>query len=276
MQTAEFFVQINQTRRNARQTTITLISCVRGVQGFGHGLYERGKAALGVALFRQGIERLFRHHDLFVGLCADFNLCGAVRDVFADLDQLAAHGEVMDQLRIVPCRKGRDCRARKFDEVGRAAQFLQTSIILEVGFQRNRRGERVHRNPRFCGFEDAAVHWIVEVIFGDHGCDFVKDFVVRQDRAEKLLLSLNRMRDWVFCCRFDPCCVECCKFVHCYCTQTALKPDPSVIANSAVKGKMYNPVDGLWVSLVDTLSGWGENSDTHIWIEKGRQETAAL
>lgn len=39
---------------------------------------------------------------------------------------------------------------------------------------------------------------------------------------------------------------------------------------------MYNPVDGLWVSLVDTLSGWGENSDTHIWIEKGRQETAAL
>ncbi len=194
MQPAQLLVEVDQAGGDAGQAAVALVGGVGDIHRVGHGLEKALEAAFGDALFAQLVEPLFGLDDLFARLAVDLDLGGLGRDVAAERDQFAPHGEVVDHLGIVARGIGRDRGPGEAGEIGGAAQFLQPRIILEKGLERDRRGERVLLDAGGGDLEDAGVDGIVEMLGADQRGDAVIDVVVGQDHAQKLLFGLDIVR----------------------------------------------------------------------------------
>ena len=120
--------------------------------------------------------------------------CARGRNVAAKADQFAADGEVIDHLGIVARRIGRDRGPGQTHEIGGAAKFLQARVILEKRLQRDGRGEGVLLDAGGGEFKDALVDGVEEMLGLDQRGDAVIDIVVGQNRAQKLLLGLDIVR----------------------------------------------------------------------------------
>ena len=194
MQPAELFIHVDQTGRNARKPAVPLIGGIGDVHRIGHRLEKGLKAAFNLTLFGQLVEFLLRLDNLFARLGGNIHLRGLCRDVTAKLDQIAAHSEVIDHLRIVAHCKGADRGARKTGEIGRAAEFFQPFIVFHEGLERDRGGEVVLGDPLGRDIEDPRMDRLVEMLWPNDRGDAVIDVVVGQNGAQQLLFSLNRMR----------------------------------------------------------------------------------
>ena len=217
MQTTQFVVQINQVRGDARQPAVALIRGVGDVDGISDGLEEGLKSALGRALFGQFVQGLFGLNDLFFRFVVHIDLFGLSRDVLANGDQFAPYCEIVDHLCVIACGKRRNCRPSEACKIGGAAEFFQPFVVFQKRLERHGRGEVVFGDARSGHIKDAGMNRIIEMTWPDDGCDAIKNIVVCQDRAQKLLFSLNRMGDGIdggFKCARR---VECRNLVHLFC-----------------------------------------------------------
>ena len=194
VQAPEFLVEIGKPGRQPGQLPVALIGGVRDLDRIGDRRQERLEAALAAARAGQGVKLLLGLDDLVARLDIRLDMGGPGGDVAAKPDQLAPDLEVKDHLGVVPRRKGREGRAREPREVSRAAELLQAGIVLHEGLDRHRRGKRAAGNPGRRDLVDPAMDRVEEMLGFDKVGDAVIDLVVRQDRAEKLLLGLDRMR----------------------------------------------------------------------------------
>jgi hypothetical protein len=176
-----------------REAAVALIGGVGHVDGIGRGPQERLEAALGGPALGQLIEALLGGDDLVARFLIGLGAAGAIGDVAAERDEFAPHRKVVDHLRIVARREGRDRRPGKAHEIGRPAQLAQPRIVLQEGLERHRRGESVLLDARDRDLVDAAVDGVEEMLGLHDRCDAVVDLVAGQDRAQKLLLGLDIM-----------------------------------------------------------------------------------
>ena len=191
VQPAKFLVHVDQASGDTRQAAIALIGGVGDVDRVGDGLEEALEAAFCLALFGQFIEVLFGLHDLFARLRGDIDIGRFGRDVAAQLDEVTAHGEIIDHLCVVTHRKGGDRRPCKAGEIGRTAEFFEALVVFHKRLERYRGGEVVFGNALGRDVKDARVHGVVKVLGADDGGHAVIDVIVGQDRAQKLLFSLS-------------------------------------------------------------------------------------
>ena len=108
-----------------------------------------------------------------------------------DLNKLPPDRQIIDHLRVVPRRKGRGRAGGKAHEVGTAAKFGQALVVFHVGFQRDGAGQRVLGKPRGGAVKDARMDRVIEMLRADDRGDAVENIVVRQNRAQQLLLCLD-------------------------------------------------------------------------------------
>ncbi len=194
MQAAKLLVHVNEAGRDARKAAIALISCIGHINSVSYCLEKALKTAFGNALFAKLVKPLFGFDDLVLRLGRNFDLGGLRSDVAAKLDQLAPDRQIIDHLRIVFRGIGRNRCPREAHKIGRATQFLQARVVFEKGLQRHRRGKRVLLDARGRNFEDALVHGIKEMLGLHLGRNAVIDIIVGQNRAQKLLFSLDIVR----------------------------------------------------------------------------------
>ena len=94
-----------------------------------HGAAQAfGEIERAVAVFRafaDAIERLFRLLDLRLRRLVVRRFIGGIDHVLADADQRTAHGEIVQDARIVAHIRQRGRGLRETDEIGVAADFLQ-------------------------------------------------------------------------------------------------------------------------------------------------------
>ncbi len=197
MQPAELLVEIGKPGRDAGKPAVALVGRVGHVHRVGHRLEERLEALARLAGLAQLVKRLFGLDDLFLGLALHLDAGRLGRDVAPKSDQRTPDRKIVDHLRIVARGEGRDRGPREPREIRRTAQLLQTGIVLEKRLERHRRGQRVLGDARGRHLVDACVHRVEEMAFVDDGRDPVVDLVVRQDRAQKLLLGLDVVRQRV-------------------------------------------------------------------------------
>jgi hypothetical protein len=130
-------------------------------------------------------------HDLVVGADVVAHGPGPVRDRGAQPDERAAHGEVVDQLRVVARGTGGDGRQLQLHEVFRAAELLQPADIGGEVLQRRGVGGEPLGDARGRHLEDLAMDGVEEMVGFDQRFDPVEHVVGGQDRAQKLLLGLD-------------------------------------------------------------------------------------
>ena len=155
----------------------------------GVGLHlGQGDGSLAAARTLLGLD------DLLARFGQDVDLGGLGGNIAAKGDKFAPHGKVIDHLGIVAGGVGRDRGAGEADEIGGAAEFLEALVILEEGFHRDGACQGVFLDAGGGAFEDALVDRVVEMFCLHEAGDAVIDIVIGQDRAQKLLLGLDIMR----------------------------------------------------------------------------------
>ena len=108
-----------------------------------------------------------------------------------DAHQLAQQGEIVDLLGQLA--RGEQARAigGELGEIGRAAQFAQRLVRLEIGAQRDRRGGGITLDQGEHAFIDALVERFEEVFGPDGNLQFLDHPVVDQHRAQKRGLGIE-------------------------------------------------------------------------------------
>ena len=192
---AHLLVEVLEPGRDPRQLAAALERRVRGVKRAGHRLQERLEAAFGHALFGQLVQRLLGRLDLVLGVLVHGDGGRAGRDVVAQPDQFAAQREFADHLRVVARGIGRHRRTGQARQIGRPAQFLQPRVLFHERLDRHRARQRVPGDALGAKFVDAAVDRVEEMLGLDDPGDRIEHVVVGQERAQKLLLRLDRERD---------------------------------------------------------------------------------
>ena len=256
MQAAEFLVHVGQAGGEARQAAIALIGGVGDVDGIGDGAQERLEAGFGLALLAELVERLFGLDDLLFRLAGHFDPAGLVGDVTAKRHEFAADREIVDHLGVVAGGEGGDRSARQTGQIGRPAKFLQSLVILQKRLERDRRGQRVFRDPRLCDLVDPCMDRLVEMLRIDDRRDPVVDVVVGQDRAEELLLGLDIVGQCVVVLRSRLIGANCPDFGHflsCFVPGrglTCLSPSPSKCMFLWIScGFLLTPISGTFCGL---------------------------
>ena len=120
---------------------------------------------------------------------------GAVDDVGADIDELAALRQLIDRAAIflgIDDGRGRRGKPR---EIGGSADLLQRLVALEIGLERDGRGKLARADERRGRLIDARMHAFAEKWVGfEKGRNPVAGLVVDEDRAQKSLFGLEIVR----------------------------------------------------------------------------------
>ena len=214
MQAAQLLVEIDETGGDAGEATFALVGRVCDINSVRYGLEKTLKSTLRCALFGQLVKRLFGLDDLLFRFGGHVDLGRLGADVAAQLNEVAAHGEIIDHLRVVADRKGADRSTRQPREIGGAAQFPEPLVIFHERLERHRAREIVLGDARSGDVEDARMHRVVEVIGGDDGRDPVVDVVIGQDRAQQLLLGLDGVGHGLGILYRHACWIDRCDLVH--------------------------------------------------------------
>src|SRR4029079_10329575 len=117
-----------------------------------------------------------------------------VDHLLADLNQLAADGQVVDGAAVILGIDDGGGVGRQSPEILRDGQFAHRRIGLEEGLQRDRRRALAAQDQLRDRFIDACVQRIVEMPGLEEGRDTVDRLVVDEDRAEQGLFGLQVMR----------------------------------------------------------------------------------
>ena len=193
MQAAQLLVHVDQAGRDTGQPTIALVGGIGHVNRIGYGLEKALKTAFNLTLFGQFVERLFSLNDLFTRLVCHVNAGGFGGDVTAKGDQITAHGQIVNHLRIVAYSESGDGCTGKTGQICGAAQFLQAFVIFHKRLQRHRAGEVVLCDAGGGNLENTGMYGIIEMLGTNNRSDTVVDVVIGQDRAQQLLLGLDGM-----------------------------------------------------------------------------------
>ncbi len=194
MQASQLLVQVAQPRGHAGDVAVALVGGLRGADRLRQRLGEDDRPAFDLAALGQGEEALLGLLDLVGGLRLARLLVGVVDHLLAELDELAAQKEVVDDLAVIGGVDDADHRGGQSDEVLRAADLAEGGVLVELTFEGHRVGDLAALDQRADGREDAAVERIEEVLGPQELVDAVEDLVVDQDRAQKRLLGLVVVR----------------------------------------------------------------------------------
>ena len=125
MQAAEALVEVDEAGREAGEAAVALVGGVGDLDRVDDGAAEGLEAAVDLALLAELVEGLFRLDDLVLGLALELDAGGLLGDALAEDDELAADGEVVDELGVVAGGEERDGRTGEADEVGGAAELVR-------------------------------------------------------------------------------------------------------------------------------------------------------
>ena len=193
MQAAELLVHVDQAGGHPRQAAVTLVGCVGDINCVRYRFEKALETAFDLTLFRQFVKLLFGLDYLLAGLAGDIDRRRLCRDVAPQRDQVAAYGQIIDHLRVIAHRKGRDRSTCKTGKIGRTAKLLQPLVVFHERLERHRRGKIVLGDARGGDFEYAGMYGVVEMARADDRGDAVVDVVIGENRTQKLLLGLDRM-----------------------------------------------------------------------------------
>ena len=191
LQAAHFFVEVLEARGNAGEAAVTLIGAGGHVDGVRQGAGEGMEALTVFSGFGEAVERLLGALDEILGGFLDRRIEGFVHDVGADADELAALGQLVNHAAIFFGIDDGGGRRGKPREIGGAADFLHGLVAVEIGFQRDRRGELADADEGRGRFVDAGMDGFEEMIGQEEGRDAVAGLVVHQDGAKKRLFRLK-------------------------------------------------------------------------------------
>ena len=163
VQAAEALVEVDEAGGEAGEAAVALVGGVGDLDRVDDGAAEGLEAAVDLALLAELVERLLGLDDLVLGLAVDLDAGGLLGDALAEDDELAADGEVVDELGVVAGGEERDRGAGEADEVGGAAELLEAGVLLEEGLDGDRGGQRVAADALGGDLEDAGVHRVEEV-----------------------------------------------------------------------------------------------------------------
>ena len=194
MQAAEALVEVGEAGREAGEAAVALVGGVGDLDRVDDGAAEGLEALVDLALLAELVERLLGLDDLVLGLAVELGAGGLLGDGLAEADQLAADGEVVEELGVVAGGEERDRGAGEADEVGGAAELGEAGIVFEEGLDGDGRGQRVLADALGRDLEDAGVDGVEEVRRLHDAGDAVVDVVVDEERAEQRLLGLDVVR----------------------------------------------------------------------------------
>ena len=140
MQTAELLVEVRQTCRHARQGAFAPVRCFRQIDRVFERLGEGLEAALRTAAGGEVEQALFRAFDLVRRGLVELHVERAVDHLLADVDQLPAEEQVVDDLAVLAGIDDGHDAVREPGDVFHATGGDHQFIALEVGFQRDRIG----------------------------------------------------------------------------------------------------------------------------------------
>ena len=177
MQTPEHPVHIGEPGGDTRQLAATIIGGI----GVVDRVVERGekglKAAIGGA-GRDEVEQLcLGLDDLFIGRDVIAHGARTVRHTLAQRDQLAADGQIMDQLGVIARRRGGDGRKLEAQQIFATAQILQPGDIGHEILQRRGISGKTLGDAGLCHRKNRAVDGIVEMVGLDQIIDTVEHIV---------------------------------------------------------------------------------------------------
>ena len=194
MQPAELLVDVDKSGREPGEAAVAQIGGIGHIDRVEDRAAEALEALVDLAFLSELVERLLGLDDLVLGLAVDLHAGRLLGDLLADQDQVAADGEVVDQLRIVPRGEERDRRAREAHEIGGTAEGVEPGIGLEEGLERDRGRERVLLDALAGHLEDPRMHRVEEMLRPHDSGDPVIDVVVDEQRAEQCLFGLDVAR----------------------------------------------------------------------------------
>ena len=138
---AHFFIEVLEARGNAGEAAVALIGAGGHVDGIRQGAGEGMEALAVFSGFGEAVEGLFGALDEILGGFLHWRIEGFVHNVGADADELPSLGQLVNHAAIffgIDDGGGRGGEAR---QIGGAADFLHRGIAVEIGFQRDGRGE---------------------------------------------------------------------------------------------------------------------------------------
>ena len=80
------------------------------------------------------------------------------------MDQIAAHGQIVDHLRIIAHGKGADRGTRKTGKIGGATKFFEALVVFHKRLERDGAGQIVFGDTGGGNVKDARVHGVVEML----------------------------------------------------------------------------------------------------------------
>ena len=194
LQAAHLLVEIGEAGGETRQAAVAPIGVGGHVDGVGQRGGERLEARAVFAGLGQLVKLLLGAFDLHRWRRVDRRIEGGVDHHLADLDELAADGEVVDGAAVILGIDDGGGVGGKPAEILRHGKLAHRRIGLEEGLERDRRGALAAQDQLRRRLEDARVQRVIEMRRLEEGRDAVDRLVVDEDRAEQRLLGLEIMR----------------------------------------------------------------------------------
>ena len=182
-----------RARREAGKPPIALPGLRRHIDCDRQRVGETLEAPVITAVLGDRIKLALGLLDLVARRGGDRRIIGAVDDVFADGDQIAPNGKVMNHPAVIG---GIDDRRRLRREAGEILRDGDAAEIVfaEKGLERDRRGELAGADQLRRDIVDAAVQFIGKMLRLEKIRYAVEGVVVDENRAEKRLFGLDIMR----------------------------------------------------------------------------------
>ena len=191
LQAAHTKIEIGESSGETGQAAIAAIGIRRHVDGVGQRGGERLETGAVFAGLREFVEKLLGFFDLRRRRRIDRRVEGRVDHRLADVDQLAADGEIIDGVAII---LGIDDRRRIG---GEASQILRDGklairlVILEIGLERDRSRPLAAKHEFRGRLVDATVKRLEEMCRLEERGNPVDRLVVDEDGPEQRLFGLD-------------------------------------------------------------------------------------
>ena len=176
--------------RDAREGAFALVGGGGHVDGGGERIGEALEAAVVAAGFRQRVEAPLRLLDLVAGRGFDGSVEGDVHHVLADIDQVPAHGEIVDRAAVILGVDDGRRLGRQAGEILRDRDAAEV-LIAQEGLHGDRGRDLAGLDQARRDLVDPPVQILDEVAGLEEVGDAVIGIVIDQDRAQQGLFGLD-------------------------------------------------------------------------------------
>ncbi len=194
LQAAHFLVEILEPGRHAREMSVALIGAVGHVYRDGQRIGEALEAAVVAAGLGDGVELALGFLDLLARRGVDRRIEGRVDDLLADVDQIAAHREIVDRAAVILGVDDRRGLGGETRQIALNRDAFGQFHAAQKGLERNDGGQLSRADQLSANLIDAPVQLLGKMLRAQEVRHAVERVVVEQQRAKQRLLRFDIMR----------------------------------------------------------------------------------